>query len=176
MKIIAEFNDYRGLIVALRQAKEHRGVSFATLDDLADLADNFSAKVLGPRPARKLSMVNIGRFLSGLGVKCQVVDDPTTFDVKLGKIRNKSQVRAEALHLVINRRVLRTAGVRGGKARWANLSPSERSAQARAFANARWAAISPDRRSEILSTQWRLARARRAARKAAEEAENASAG
>lgn len=141
MKIIAEFNDYQGLIVALRQAKEYRGVSFATLDDLADLADNFSAKVLGPRPARKLSMVNISRFLSGLGIKCLVVEDPNTFDVKRAKIRNKSQVRSEALHRIINRRLLIEAGRRGGKAFWAKLSPAERSAYARAFANARWRPI-----------------------------------
>jgi hypothetical protein len=76
-------SDYQGLIAALRARREALGISFAELDDFAEMPSGYCSKLLtNPREDgrgrnwRAFGPRSLARILSGLGVALQLVEDP----------------------------------------------------------------------------------------------------
>lgn len=167
-QIIAEFNDWAGLLHALRTAREKRNISMAMLDELGGMPERLSSKVLGPTPQRRLDVLSLHKFMFGLGIKCLVVDDPETLPMvqECLQTRNICWVRADGLHILLSRKKLAALAKSGGKARWAGVLPSERRRHAQRAAHARWAAVRAARRAARLHAEAQAARPRSAARAA----------
>jgi hypothetical protein len=83
--VIASFTDYEGLRLALAAAREHRDISLERLDAIAGAPSGYFAKLLGPRPVRRIGLQSLGWALGGLGIKCQVVEDIPAFELVKGR-------------------------------------------------------------------------------------------
>jgi hypothetical protein len=117
LEALATFCDQASLIDALRQVREMRNISFATLDEIAGLPAGYSSKVLSPHGERRPTLQSLGWLLGGLGVKCLVVDDPAGLKQINGRMvaRDHKVVRGGP-HFTI-RRYLSEIGKRGARAR-----------------------------------------------------------
>ena len=136
---IAEFSDYATLLAALRTAREHRQMSMATLDELAFLPDRLSSKILGPNPSRGLTLEMLPRFLFGLGVKVQLVDDPQAHDaIKNAKPARPEMARPARIYFTHTDRRWSKIRKKGPAVRWAGKTDAEKSKHGKMMARARW--------------------------------------
>jgi hypothetical protein len=113
----------------LRQRADALELTRASLDVLAHLPAGYSAKLLAPRPMKKLSDATLNFFLPALGVKLVLVEDPEA----LAMVRQRSDKRRSvtmlgaAIHIVVSRRELKRRSRNGGHKRAENLTPERRS-------------------------------------------------
>lgn len=108
--------------------------------DLAGLPDRYIAKLLGPRPVKRIGMISLGPLLGLLGVRLVMVEDLIAVEALAGRIiaRNESCVRSGATQFEVSFRFLKKIGALGGKKRAKNLTPRQRSRGARKAALAKW--------------------------------------
>lgn len=145
---IAEFTDYEGLRQALRTAQDYRNISLEDLDKFGGGPDGLFGKILGPRAVKRLGLQSLGWVLGGLGIRAILVEDPEAWqrivERKDFKARDKAhlasvrQMHASAVHLILSRKDVARNAAKGGKARWANLTPKQRSKLAKKIAKSRW--------------------------------------
>jgi hypothetical protein len=77
-RIIAEFNDYPGLIAGIRERVNELNVPLELLDEIAGLPTRYVSKILGPAQVRRFSMQSLAPLLGALGIRCAFLEDPET--------------------------------------------------------------------------------------------------
>lgn len=144
---IAEFSDYEGLRKALNAVRDHRKLSFDTMNDLIDCPERYFHKILGPKPVKRMGMQSLGWAFGVLGVKCIIVEDPEVWE-RIQRQRDfktrdeahfKSASHANGKHHVVTWRFLKKISSSGGKARAQKLTAAQRKKIAKMAAKARWA-------------------------------------
>ena len=85
MTPLAEFSNYDELVTSLRVCRDQRDISFELLDLISGLPPGYSAKLLGPRPIRRIGLQSLGDLLGGLGIKGLFVDDPEALALVQGR-------------------------------------------------------------------------------------------
>jgi hypothetical protein len=144
---LAEVNfetGYAGLIAAFRAAAAARHIAIGSenVATVSGLPSNYVAKLLQPRPTKRIGAISLGPLLGVLGLKLVVLEDPEAVARFSSRIeqRNGSSVRTAATHqFSLSNRFLKKIGAEGGKARAKKLTPSQRSRSSRKAALARWA-------------------------------------
>lgn len=144
--IIAEIRTQDDLIEALRAAKDMRGLSNRWCDEIGDLTDGQTDKVLGPTRVKGLSRFLFSMYHSMFAVKLvMVVDEEATarmqakwegrdtsnVRVESGRVSKKLLERAKPL-------VFEAAGRAGATARNQILSPEYRTKIAVDAVESRW--------------------------------------
>jgi hypothetical protein len=123
MKIIAEFNDYPGFLDAMRLRAQQRQIAISgDVNDIAMLPDAYLAKLLAPRPVRRIGAISLGPVLQVLGVKLVMVEDEKALrwiDARLGKSKQPF-VHSGAITQTLSRRFMQKIGRNGAQLRWAN--------------------------------------------------------
>ena len=137
-RIIAEFNDYSGLVAAIRTRIEELDVPIGTLDEIAGLPTRYVSKILGPGHVRRFSMQSLTPLLWTLGIKLLVVEDGSTVSYSTKLIRRRGPMYNGAVHYQMNRKFLRKMGRIGGRLSRKNMSKSKAKELARKAAFARW--------------------------------------
>jgi len=94
------------------------------------------------RPVRRIGMVSFGPLVTGLGLRCQFVEDEKATALLRSRVKQSDPgfvraVPAEAC-IVWTPRKLKKIRSAGGKARMAKLTPEQRSDLARRAAKTRW--------------------------------------
>jgi len=119
-------------------------ISREALDEIAGLQSGYAAKLLAPKPSRKLGDMSMACMLPALGAKRVLVED----DDALAQINNRmvkrdsrAAMHAVAVHYQPSRRFLRRIARKGGLNSRKNLDPERRTELARKAAKARWSAV-----------------------------------
>src|SRR6516165_6764087 len=76
MRELGTVRSYSELIQILRRRCDQLDVSFATIDSVGGLCENYSSKVLARHPCRLLGRVSFSAVLGALGVVLIAVEDP----------------------------------------------------------------------------------------------------
>ena len=113
-RVIAEFNDYSGLVMAIRTRIEELGVPIGTLDEVAGLPTRYVSKILGPGRVRRFSMQSLTPILWTLGIKLQMVEDADTAHYELRLSRSQQAIRAGTVYVMLNRKKMREIQRLGG--------------------------------------------------------------
>jgi hypothetical protein len=140
LRVLGEVARYENLHDLLRARCDELEITRASLDRLARLPSGYSAKLLSPRPMKKLSDATLGFFLPALGVKLILVEDPQA----LAMVRQRSDKRRSVtmlggcIHISFSRREWKKRQRNGGLRRAERLTPERRSEISRQAAMARW--------------------------------------
>jgi hypothetical protein len=141
-RIVATFNDYPGMMQALRERVKELGVHGESLDEFCGLSRGYSSKLVSLRPPRRLGMVSWGPLVCGLGLRMQFIEDAEATALVRSRVKqaNPSYVRImpAAASIIFTARMLKRIRRLGGQARMARLTAKERSKLARKAALARW--------------------------------------
>jgi hypothetical protein len=139
-RIVATFDSYAGMLEAIRERVNELQIHGERFDALVGLPEGYLSKLVGARPIRRLGMVSFAPILSGLGLKCQFIEDPEATDRLKNRLspRNGSYVRSVAVHGHLTTRFLQKIGRKGGENSRVNLSKRLRKQLARKAALARW--------------------------------------
>lgn len=144
-RVIAEFDDYQGFLVALRKRADEiqivRG-SDATAH-LSGLPDGYVAKLLGPNPIRRLGMKSLGPMLGVLQAKLVLVVDEEAVKRYGSRVRKRDDrlVRSGTLQIEISHRELKRRQRKGGANSRANMTEEEATEMGRSAAIIRWDAV-----------------------------------
>jgi len=140
--VLAEIKDYSDLLGAMRARAQQRQIAVGGEDVAAvtGLPRGYMQKLLGPRPQRRIGLISLGPTLAILGLKLLAVEDAEAIERYGARLhrRNESLVRAGSVDFKLSRRHMRKIQRAGGKARWAKLSPDQRSELGRELNRARW--------------------------------------
>jgi hypothetical protein len=136
------FDDLRRF---LRVRVDRLNISRATLNHIAGLASGHSEKILAPSPLKGIGATTLPLLLGGTGVMLLPVEDPEAMRriTKMLEPREvKPSIRAVATgrgrKRLVSKRFLRKIAPLGGKARWKQMTPKQRSEFARHAIKARW--------------------------------------
>jgi hypothetical protein len=138
---LAEITDYKSMIAAMRARAAERKLALSAEENaiVAGLPSKYLQKLLGSSPVRRLGMASLGPVLGVLGAKLVLVDDAEA-ERRYGsrvKQHDPRLVRSGTEAQLAERHVQRM-GRKGGRARWANTTPEERSEAARQLNKLRW--------------------------------------
>jgi hypothetical protein len=138
-RVIATFGSYAEMLEAIRERVNELQIQGERFDDYAGLPTGYLSKLVGARPIRRLGMVSFAPVLSGLGLKCQFIEDQAATERLKNHIapRNGSYVRATP-SIVFTVRWFRNIGRKGAQARIDNSTAEQRQEWARRAAIARW--------------------------------------
>jgi hypothetical protein len=141
-RVIATFDSYAGMLDAIRAWLNELRPHLESLDAHCGLATGYTSKLVSMRPVRRLGMVSWGPLITGLGLRCQFIEDPEATALLRSRVKqsNPSYVRVTpaAASILFTARMLQRIRRAGGKARMAQLTAKERSKLARKAALARW--------------------------------------
>jgi hypothetical protein len=118
-RIFGEFTNYQGLVVALRNCKDARGVSYATIDDVGGMSAGMASKILAPRGERRVTWQNLEWLCGALCCKLLVVTDDGALHRLNGRLvkRNAATAR-DSVHIILSKQFFREIGRKGAAARW----------------------------------------------------------
>jgi hypothetical protein len=138
-RVIATVDSYEGMLKALRSRATELRLAGDSFDEFVGLPRGYTQKVIGIRPVRRLGMTSFGPVLSGLGLRCLLVEDEETTRRLKERLppRNSSYVRG-APSIVLTVRYFKRIGRKGAQARVDNSTKEQRQAWARKAAIARW--------------------------------------
>ena len=138
-RIVATFDSYAGMLQAIRERVNELQVTGTGLDHYIGLPLGYFSKVAGARPIRRLGFTSFQPIVSGLGLKCQFVEDQAATErlKKRVPLRNSSYVRS-APSIVLTVRFFQKIGRLGAQARIDNSTKAQRREWARRAAIARW--------------------------------------
>jgi hypothetical protein len=141
-RVIAEISDYQQLLDAMRLRAQERQIAISSEDanDVVCLPDHYLAKLLAPRPVKRVGMISLGPVLQVLGVKLIMVEDESALrwiNARLGK-RKSAFMRSGAVHVTLSRRFLQKIGALGGANSRKNIGKRYAKTLARQAAIARW--------------------------------------
>ena len=142
-RVIGEFNDYSGLVAALRTRIGELNVPLDQLDEIAGLPTRYLSKILGPAQVRRFSMQSLSPLLGALGLKCLFVVDQEAvarFGARL-RPRDRRAIRSGTTEVRFSQRFMRKIQAKGRKARFDKMTPQQRSALARKLNRIRWAKV-----------------------------------
>jgi hypothetical protein len=144
-RIIAEFDDYSGLLQALRLRCEQTKVAITSPDmaKVSGLADAFIAKCLSPKQPRRLGSASLNAVLTTLGVKLLMLENPITtarYTSRL-KRRDETAVHAGTVYFAVGRQDMRKRQQKGGQNSRRYMTPQQASELGRKAILARWAKV-----------------------------------
>jgi hypothetical protein len=148
--MLAVVRNYSDLHRALRARVEQLNISRETIDEIAGFQPFYAAKLLAPKPHRKLGHMSFDAMLGALGCRLLLVEEDAATLARLRPRwvqRNVSQVRSASTTASIEAEpgvkalFMRTIATLGGKARAQQLSDKRRAAIARRAARARWSKV-----------------------------------
>jgi hypothetical protein len=73
--VLAIFDDYEAMLLALHRRKEDCKFSFLELDERTGLTHGHTSKIFGPSHVKNLGPLSFGRVLGALGLKLALVAD-----------------------------------------------------------------------------------------------------
>jgi hypothetical protein len=130
---------------AVKARKESLGLSNAVLDEIAGYDPGRWSKAFGPSRDKCPTIATLMNFCDALGVSFVLVEDPVKARLVARRwtrrnetsVHHASKVSQSAIRRALPhaRKMFATAG---GKARWKDTTPEQRSAAARHAARARW--------------------------------------
>jgi len=161
-KVVASFNDYDGMIHALRGRAQERRIAITSphVAEVSGLPNYYIAKLLSVHPVRRVGMISLGPLLAVLGVRLLMVEDPKAMAQYTDKFAKRVEHCAHdgaAIRFSFSRRFMRKIGLKGAQVRWAkvrkmhtavriagvnsrkNMTAAAASAIARKAAKVRWA-------------------------------------
>ena len=139
-------NGYAGLVAAFRAAAAARGVAIGgdSVAAVTGLCSAYVAKLLQPRPTKRVGLISLGPLLGALSIKLLVVEDPEALE-KYGSripLRKELAVHGGTMEFRISRRAFRQLQAKGRRARWDKMTPAQRTRWARKLnqfaGNANW--------------------------------------
>jgi hypothetical protein len=141
--ILGEVRSYEDLHRIMRERANELKLSRNSIDAISGLQPGYAAKLLSPRPIKKLGALSMSLVLPVLGIKVVVMlDEQKTRDLQ-GRITNSTMqdphMRSAATHFSLSHKFLRKIGRKGGIARRAKISSERASELGRRAALARWA-------------------------------------
>ena len=138
-RIVATFDSYAGMLAAIRARVNELQVSGERLDEYVGLPRGYYSKVAGAKPIRRLGMTSLAPILTGLGLKCQFIEDQEATKRLKNRLppRNSSYVRGTP-SIVFTVRWFKNIGRKGAQARVDNSTKEQRQVWARKAAIARW--------------------------------------
>ena len=138
-RVIATFGSYAEMLQAIRERVIELQIHGERFDDYAGLPTGYLSKLAGKRPQRRLGMVSFQPVLSGLGLKCQFIEDQAATERLKNHVapRNGSYVRGTP-SIVFTVRFFQKIGRLGAQARIDNSTKQQRQEWARKAAIARW--------------------------------------
>jgi hypothetical protein len=83
--LAVECRSYSELLNCIRRRKDELNVSFEILDAVSGLQSGYSAKLLSPRPVKRLGEVSLAALLGALGLRLVIEPD----DAALAKVRRR---------------------------------------------------------------------------------------
>ena len=148
-RIIATVSDHASLVEAFRVRAREQGITLSsdTNHSIAGLAARYIPKLIGSNPIRNIGAASLGPLCGLFCVRLVMVEDAEAqkrlemLAERYGKsveTRVDFQVRDRAWHMVKTWRFLQKIGRKGGLARAAKMSPTQRRRSARKAAFARW--------------------------------------
>jgi hypothetical protein len=138
-RIVGEFDAYPGLLAALRARIAELDVAGERLDELAGLPRGYFQKLVGTRPKKRLGMQSLGDVFGALAVKALLVEDEAALArISNRLVKRKYLVRSGTTHIELSRRFMRKIQAKGRHARFAAMTPEQRSELGRKLANHRW--------------------------------------
>src|SRR6516164_3011190 len=84
-RVVATFDSYAGMLEAIRERVNELQVNGERLDEYVGLPRGYYSKLAGANPIRRLGMVSLAPVLSGLGLKCQFIEDQAATE----RLRNR---------------------------------------------------------------------------------------
>jgi hypothetical protein len=146
-RIVATFDSYDGMLAAIRERVTELQIHGERFDAFSGLPDGYLSKLIGANPIRKIGMVSMAPVLSGLGLKCQFIEDSEGTARLKNHVapRNPAYVRTMPADagITLTARMLKRIRRLGGQARMAQMTAKQRSALARKAALARWRKANP---------------------------------
>jgi hypothetical protein len=147
-KVLAEFGDYPGMLMAFRARAAERQIAISSDEThhVAGLSDRRITQLLSLRTlrniqsVRRIGILSLGPLLGVLGVKLVMVEDVDAIKRHGERIkaRNNNLVHGGVVQHTQSLKFLRKIGKKGGKARLKTMNAKRRSASARKAAFARW--------------------------------------
>src|SRR5215469_7148710 len=100
----------------MNAVREHRQMSFETLDEISGAPKAYWSKTLGPMSGRRLTMESLGMLFGSLAIKAVLIEDPEQLAriQSRMRVRNAGAVRNGAVHVQLSRRHLAKIGRIGG--------------------------------------------------------------
>lgn len=144
---VAEFMDYDSLVAAFRARVEQLGITYATIDDLANLAKGHTAKLLGPTMPKRFGPLTFNAIAATLAVKFVMVVDENAaagmgeYWAKRERSRHRACKQASVGKTTIRRvfpAVIKEFATIGGRARAAKTTPEQRRIIASRGGRERW--------------------------------------
>jgi hypothetical protein len=135
------------LQMALRARCDALEVCFDSIDEESCFPARYAGKILGPRPTKSLGAQSLPAILACLGVQLALIERPDALASYTPRLAKRQRGAGEPLLAGENRR--RKRNPRIGNSHWGEMmrriqimvtNPKQRSAVARAAANARWSA------------------------------------
>jgi hypothetical protein len=158
-KVIAVFNDYSGLLAALRLRAEDQKIAITSPDvaKVSGLADALVAKILSPKMPRRMSFQTMHPLLSLLGVRLAMIEDPETMSRYTSRLKKRDEncVHSGTVHVFVSRQELRKRQQKGGQNSRRYMSAAAASALARHAANSRWAAAKAKKAAQAAAKEAR---------------------
>ena len=146
-RVLASFNDYAGLISALRLRAEQRKISLSGegIASVSGLPRGYAQRVLAPfsksrSAVRRIGIISLGPLLSSLGVRLLLVEDPEAVERYTSRIpaRQERSVRTGVVQISLSRHFLAKIGRNGGANSRKFIGKRKARAMARKAAAARW--------------------------------------
>jgi hypothetical protein len=141
-RVIAEFNDYPGILAAMRLRAQEQKIPIGSPEvaEVAGIPDHYLAKLLSPKMPRRLGMLSMPGVLAVLGVKLVMVESRPAMERYGNRLpkRNDSCVHAGTVHFALSGKHMRAIRRKGGQNSRKYMSAREARALARKAARARW--------------------------------------
>lgn len=146
-RIVATFDNYLGLVAAVRARLLELGISFETLDELAGWTSTYATKLLGEEPIKHFGPMSFDAVIGSIGVKVAFIEDDEALE-RLRKHRNfvprkraPNRLPIDGKQEYVVRRVtrenMRQISVLAAEARRLKISPARRKKIAQKAARAR---------------------------------------
>lgn len=142
---LAVFGNATQLHQIMRDRADELQLSRKEIDRLAGLPENYSSKLLGPQPKRRISLQTLWFLAPALGLSLAVVVDEGALKI-VNERGQKRRLKPAILAVptgcgkvrLVSKRFLRKIAPEGGRARAKNMTPKQRAAHGRRMVRARW--------------------------------------
>lgn len=165
---------YTELMAGIQAQVAALGLKLKDFDHLASFPEGLSGKVFGLMQAKRLGPEKMFDALRAAGLRLRIEVDPDQLEKMQRRItenynpRQANQARnghaSTPLSSAVLSRVFKPLGRSGGKKRWENKTPEERSEHMKMMINSRWKRVRKERAKEM-KRRGRQAKATHKARK-----------
>lgn len=140
-RILGDVNKYSDLHEIMRARADELGLTREHIDELAGLHSGYAAKLLSPKPIKKLGDLLLGLMMPGLGMRLVAIEDLDALEriTRRGLRREfATDMHAGTVHIQFSRKFMRKIQRKGGANSRKYLTKRKASALGRRAAKARW--------------------------------------